>query len=355
MTREIISFEAAIGRVCERGFISDLIMLEEGVYTGKVLDRVGSTALARIMAQWLPGQGFPLKGEGGLTWRVGSKSFGVLVSPASLEAVYEAQGITQGLLQGDYKAGWTIGNLSRQLLRYVRPGEQASGYMADAERLNVGTPYGYHECAPGVVNDCSYFDAKAYYYTMAKRLPSLNVHCGRKGLEWLDTDGEEWGRFQYVLSSVERSKPLRNILAGNMAGSSPQEDATVPNRVWYSSAEGRVKIAPVPHSWGRFRAVGLLLVRSGAELLMRACHEGGKGVVYANTDSVHTTGPCPRVWADHGFTVGVKGTGLSETCHRGSYHVAGVGTKPYMAGDREYIPAERLPIPQVLYSSWLRG
>jgi len=227
--------------------------------------------------------------------------------------------------------------------------------MPDAERLMVDTPYGYHECIPGVREDIQYHDAKAYYYNMAKRLPSLNVHCGRSKLTWIDTEAQEWARWKKVISAVEECKSLRNVLAGNMAGSMPSDDATVPWRVWYSTEEDKVKTAPVPHSWGRFRAVGLLLVRSGCELLMRTCIEAGDKAVYANTDGVQMQGDCPKIWEDHGFTVGMKGFGHSEVCHRGSYIIAGTPTKPYEWGHREYIPSPRLPLPTVQYASWLAG
>lgn len=352
--RTSTTFAAALERAGEVGYVSNLREVYPSVYTGIVNEQFGSIALCRELARTLPGNGFPSKGLGGCSWHVGIKHFGTLLHPNRLTDLYGAQGIAENILKEEYKPKWSIGATARQLLTWVRPGRQDNGYTADAETLMQGSPYGYHECTPGLYEKVRYYDVRGYYYNMMCRLKSLNVYVGPKLLHWLPTPNDEWERFQSLLYEVQKHKPLRNQLAGNMAGSTPSKDAEPNFMVSYCKKTERVEIRKIPYNPGRFRAAGLLLVRSGAELTWHQCDRLGADAVYSNVDCVFTQGAEPTLWKDHGFMVELKAEGKARVVRRGSWRIGKQCTKPYRFGQKEALPVARGIPPEVHYSfQWL--
>lgn len=370
------TFGTAVLELADCGFIDidSLQGLDDNVFACTVSNH-GFAACARELAYLLPGQLRPLKGGRGLVWINGRNGpHGVLIEWEGFRSTMEARETLAKLVPGPYP--WTVGSCAKKLIKHIgdkQPYEKAMEWLLD------GVTYGYHECTPGRYSNqiprfvpsgevqrdlfhvtrreipnpdykpaVTMFDVKGYYYQMLRMVPSLYWDVYPTSARGMLMGPETKAAWKDVLDCVEPCKILRNSLAGAFAGS------LKPGSAFTRDLDtGGVKEIITPGSPGPFRALGLLLVRSGVEL----CHREAltHNAIYATIDSVSLLGDAvPTVWQSFGFTVEKKAAGNAEICHRGSYKIGKTQTRNYANGDREYYAVERVPeIPVQYHRSWL--
>lgn len=347
----------------ECGFLANVQRLDDTAFSADFPEH-GPLACGRELARNLPGFCVVSPGPlGGISWVNGRNGpHGNIVRSATVAKVKSSREIVEAVT--GLKPKWSVGGNARQLLTWIGPPQD---YSRAHERLlwdispefNDGKrpiPYGYHECSPGLYPCGEYHDVSGYYYDMFCRLPSLYVgEVTKTRITFLPMDADTTARWYAVKDAVRHDKSIRNTLAGCAAGSVRSSDERPLMAFSRNKETGGTKCYRLPQRPGPFRAVGLLMVRTGVELTLAQCAYLGGECVYSNVDcTITTTKQSMGIWLYHGFRVPPPTTGATEVCHRGSWCVGVRHTAPYHDGDREYITRERGTMPKTLYHrQWL--
>ena len=335
----------------------------------------GWGAVAQEMASVLGGQGRPSPSRTGASWQCGNVIGATLIDNSIYKTVQSAQAIVRSVIPGA-PAKWSLGGLNRQLLRYVcdpqpygvtrgltytRP--WANEYSAgNADLLLVGIKYGYHECKPGRYDHAEHYDVSGFYHAIMCRLPSLKLLVVGDKIIFETMPDAEWGRWKEVVSAIGSHKPLRNAMAGTMAGQTfgVGKRAVAFARIKGGSPEHKGDRWPVrrfdlPIMPGPLRAAGLLIVRTGYEKTLSECRQND--TIYSNIDSVicKSIGTTVRssVWEDLGFTVRNEWRGQTHIISRGNWCVGDHATENYGDGLGSDVPVRGSLLPTVQFGNWL--
>lgn len=269
---------------------------------------------ARWCSTFLGGQWWPR--VDGCTWLQGSRRVWFTersVLPSIVDAVDSVRSF--GL-----DCGWSIGSAARALLKYVGKGYPASRHH---HPFAIGAGRNYVDCRPGVYPRMAMHDAKAYYYTLLRGLPSWQPIVGSSGrIIFCKAGGDETSRRDEVLEFVKDRKPLRNSLVGCMTG-----------RGDGASYFCRGELCELRGQLGPFRSAGLLVVRLGWELTRQAAREVDS--VLSLVDCVtEPHGEVPPVWDRCGIQTGVKAFGVAEICNPVVFRVGEHDTALFRRGSR---------------------
>ena len=367
------------------GMLKGTQELDRGIYVSG--ETIGWVGVAYELAKLLPGT-FRPNVSGGVNWYNGSNGpHGVIVCWNSFKGVMASREVYRSMVprQETDDAVWSTGAVARRLLSYCA---EPMPYESTAERFISRHPYGYHECDPGVYDTpenpyianpprnlfdepmpisnprysdaVTLYDVKSYYYHMLKRLSTLRIAVASDDtIQTFPMRPSERDKWKDLLDAVEENKPLRNTLCGAATGSlkwSVAYTSSRPNQ--RKDPEGYAKWKPgtvrevmFPGKPGVFRAAGLLVVATGAELCYTQALTAD--AIYATIDSVALRSGRPTVWESYGFTVNVKARGNADICHRGSYRIGQLQTVHYADGDREYYGSPRIPVPSLYAKQWL--
>lgn len=269
---------------------------------------------ARWCSSYLPGQWWPR--VDGCTWLLGSRR-AWFVERSSLPAIMDSVEAVRGL---GLDCGWSIGSAARALLKYIGKGTSSSRhrhpFMRDVTR-------NYIDCRPGVYPRMVMHDAKAYYYTLLRGLPSWYPRIGSSGrLIFCKSRTDETTRRNEIVEFVKDRKPLRNSLVGCMTGRAA-------GTCYFCRGEQKEFAGQL----GPFRDAGLLVVRLGWELTRQAAREVDS--VLSLVDCVtEPWGEIPPVWDRCGIQTGTKGFGVAEICNPIVFRVGEHDTTLFRRGSR---------------------
>lgn len=341
----------------DEGFIDYPVPHGVNVFTAAPRPGFSWGAIARELATFMPGSLQLTGNNSGVIWINGRGSpHGVLMELPALLAAKEAQEVAERITGEKITKCYSVGKSARHILEYVMPPQRdkCGNAPKSVERLLQGITYGFHACTPGVYQNVTMLDVSGYYFNMLRRLKSLVVTVDDDGLLWHPMKPDEWERWGYVLEGIRDYKPLRNTLAGVCAGS------TKPTILWtFDKEKNRVVRKVKKPKAGLFRGAGLLCVHAGSVLCKKE-HLTSESV-YSTIDCVTTAANGGTIWKRYGFQVGVKhdqtgkpATGKAIICHRGSYRIGEVETKPFADGMVDYgKPEQGMDFPRTEYTEWL--
>jgi hypothetical protein len=356
----MLSFGQALSQVERMGYLKNVCQIDAKAYVATEAPYSWQAA-ARALAGELPGMVRCSIGRGGLSWINGNTKDdpapqGVVLTPSDVTAVEISRAVVSSLYtQTQAKSLWTVGACARDILRWVAVPQP---YEPTAERIMAGIPYGFHNCVPGRYERLVQYDVKAYYYTTLQRLPSIRCTVGPSGLSFQRLQADEQARWKDALTAVGETKPLRNTIAGVMAGSLRPGIAFTsaePRKIRGQWPKGydpdgvhKVRRVTPPGQPGPFRPAGLLLVHIGYVLCRKECLTSGG--IYGTIDSVTTEGAAPTVFNRYGYDVEIACDGPADICHRGCYQIGKKKTLWYAMGHRDTIPVPVPPAPPVDYA-----
>lgn len=274
----------------------------------------------------------------GLTWKNGPRTLWVR-HPDSLADILAARAVCDDL---GVTAGWSVGRCARSLLTWIGD-PQPCPYSLDFMHDEAGT--GFRCLRPGRYEDVTVWDARAYYFTLFSRLPSLRCSPGIDGsVSWHAMTRDEKARRSELQGRIAGVKPLRNAVWGAALGSSSWR---------YFYFRGTRK--PFGPRRGPFHPAALCLARSAWELTRATAEEVAS--VYSHTDCVTSIdGAYPSLWDAAGFEVAVKLSGPAVLNHLQSWKIGPLPSKFYSEGDIWTDPIPIAPRPTLLYGrGWAYG
>lgn len=275
-------------------------------------------------------------GGNNVTWTFGRIAVWIFSSDA-LEKISEARDIVWDVT--GTQCGWSYGQCARTLLKFI--GAEHQSFNTELF-LPKNIEYGYHDCAPGVYPYASLWDVRSCYFSLLRRLPSLQVTPTSEGLIWHACEDDAMARFREVTEAIGEHKILRNSIVGCMIGKI--EPGTVCTRTGW-------KTLTTPP--GKYCNTGLLIVRSAWELCREASEE---------TDSVYSVVDCvvstkqkkPESWERVGLETRLQEYGSAEIQGFGLYRVGNKQTKLLNPNLFIPMPQERAVAPELCYNKeWL--
>lgn len=351
-------FDVRVQELSKAGLLHKAVRYSPSVYIG-IASSEGWKNLASQFIVGMPGISRTIAERHGISWQVGNKVIGYIVPPGDIPELHEAQTIAAEFSDTAFNC-CSMGGLARKCVDYVGPAEKYDSKGKHVEHLLKGIQYGYMECIPGLYPLAHKFDVKSYYYNLALRMPHISPTMIGDRLTWPLVPKDEKQRLARVLEAVKDCKPLRNSMAGAMAGSNKWGTSYADN------GKGNFKVIPVPPFNGGRRTAGLVLVRAGWEITRQEVDT--EGTVYSRVDSIITLKSGTGAWKNYGLNVKYEHSGPADIVALGCYKVGDFPTRPYMEQQENLlIPAmhrwegqvqepeiyTRPPAPAKSYLDWL--
>lgn len=261
----------------------------------------------------------------------------MIVNERNLPGIEDARAIA-GELVGECN-GFTIGQIARQLVKWLGPPDRTS---TAAARATLSGCWSFKFCSPALLEYGTMFDIDSCFYTILSRVPTIRPVFTSKGLIWTDSlTATEADRFRLLLRAVSPHKLLRNAIIGAMTGDAKSHYFAKGKRHDFRTEKGpRLEL-------------GAAVVRTAYELAM--LQASASGALYANTDAVIVPGSdTPKVWEAARLPYRCLGHGVTDIQGFGNYRCGTHWTKSYKPGSE--LPPIELDEPepvQPIYHPWI--
>lgn len=270
----------------------------------------------------------------GITWCYGP--YTIYINDARKEGeLYEARRIAHELTGLDHLP-YSVAGIGRRMISWVGVTDKST----PSREMQKHTIFNYQNCTPARLPWARYYDIKACYGTLLRRMPSPLYDTRADGKIWfIPLPSAQRKRWRAMTEAVLLHKGLRNSIVGSMAGSNPNGGGLY----YYNGGQKR----PGPKVDAPLRACALLVARTGYELCAEAVEE--TRAVMGNVDGIITEhGAPPRAWQRAGLQIEMRAEGECDVKAVGVYRVGKCGPEcnprakcehasiPYKQGERAY-------------------